>query len=507
MTKSPFLLCILDGFGCASEREGDAVAIAKTPHLDELRAHSPQSQIRTDGEYVGLPEGQMGNSEVGHMTIGSGRLIRQSLQRISDDLVQDVFSQIPAYECFLKESQDSRAIHLVGLVSEGGVHSHGEHLVGLSQLLNNLGKPVFIHAISDGRDVGMKSGQAYMGAFEDKIESLENVHLSTLIGRFYPMDRDNRWERVEEGWNLFTALEGQKFKTVSDVFETAYANGEYDEYIPPSVLGSKESSIQENDSVFLFNFRADRMRQLTRCFLGLEKFKAPKLKALASMTAYDSQFEGKIHVMYPDKDLKGTLGEIIEEKGMTQLRIAETEKYPHVTYYLNGGREESYPHEDRILVESPKDVKSYDLKPEMALPEVTEKLVKAIRSGTYDFIALNIANGDMVGHSGQFEAAVKAVEHIDEALGKITHALKEVNGQALIIADHGNVEEMLVNGEPCTTHSTNPVPCIYVGSKKIKLFDGTLSNIAPTILELMGIDAPEEMTSESLIKPISEGEG
>lgn len=504
MSKSPFLLCIVDGFGVATDTVGNAVTRANTPNLDKFYATCPHSTLRTDGHFVGLPDGQMGNSEVGHMSIGSGRVIPQPLERIANDLESDVFDSLNGYQSFLAGSKDSRAIHVIGLLSDGGVHSHADHALGLCKKLNKLGKPIFIHAISDGRDVGQKSGQVYVSAFEKSIESLENVSLVSVIGRFYAMDRDNRWNRIEKSWALYNEGVGQAFDSIHDVFQEAYDQGVFDEFIPPSKLNvDSDARILDGDSVFLFNFRADRMRELAGCFLQTNDsgLVAPKLDSIVSMTSYDEKFDDKMFVAYPEDNLKNTLGDIISSKGMTQLRIAETEKYPHVTYYLSGGREAPFDGEDRILIPSPKEVKSYDEMPDMALPELTSKLVDAIEAGIYDFIALNIANGDMVGHCGEIDAAVKAVEFIDTALGALSDSITKMNGQMLIIADHGNVEEMIVNGDqPSTQHSTNPVPCIYIGGEDVSLVDGKLSDVAPTVLTLMKQSIPDDMTGDVLIR-------
>ncbi len=506
MNKKPFLLCIMDGVGESEKIEGNAVHAANTPTLDRLRREYPHSQLRTDGPFVGLPEGQMGNSECGHITIGSGRIIQQSLERIFTDIESGALFNQPGYKDFMAGAKDARAIHLLGMLSDGGVHSHTGHALGLCKELNKLGKPIFIHAIADGRDVPMRSGLEHFKQFQADIAPLKNVHLATISGRFYAMDRDKRWERMEEAWRLFTELKGTKFKSSDDAFQTIYDTGKHDEFVQPSVIempAGLDARIQDGDALFLFNFRADRMRQIMACFLGLPgvgfTFAPPKLTAIATMTSYDETFVGP-HVIYPPETHRNALGEVLDAAGKTQLRIAETEKYPHVTFYLNAGREEPYKGEDRILVPSPKEVKSYDLKPQMSLPEVTDKLVEAILSSKYDFIGLNIANGDLVGHTGVFEAVVKAVEAVDTAVGKILAAIRQMGGEALVIADHGNSEEMILNGQISTSHSTNPVPCFYVGPRKFTIHNGGLADVAPTILTLMGLPVPKEMIGKSLVK-------
>ncbi len=505
MSKKTTLLCILDGVGIAPPGEGNALSIAETPVLDDLFATAPNSSLKADGKAVGLPEGQMGNSEVGHITIGAGRVIKQSLVRITDDLEEGSFSSLPGYQAFVNDARDSRALHLAGLFSDGGIHSHTDHVKGLCQLLNGLGKPVFIHAFTDGRDTGVHDGKGQVEEFQRAVSDLENVHIATVSGRFYSMDRDSRWERTEAGWNLLTKLEGEEFDSAEAVFDQAYGEGLSDEHIRPSVIKLSEDldpRLQDGDAVFLFNFRADRVRQLTRCLLGLEgvgfDYKNPDLKAIASMTLYDEEFKSKMHVVYPPEKYNGLLGQVVSEAGLSQLRIAETEKYAHVTFFLNNGREEPFEHEDRILVSSPREVRTYDEKPEMSLPEVSAKVQEAIKSGKYDLIVLNIANGDMVGHCGDMAAALQAAVHIDNELGKILKSLEETDGEALIIADHGNIEQMIEGDGICTTHTTNPVPCIYSGKQDLKLSNGALSDVAPTILKLMGLSKPEEMTGHSL---------
>ncbi len=500
MKKSPFLLCILDGVGIAPDSEGNAVTRAHTPVLDGLFDTCPHSTLRTDGRFVGLPEGQMGNSEVGHMTIGAGRVIKQSLSRISDDINDGVFQTRDEFKAFAQCAKEGRAVHIVGLLSGGGVHSHGSHAYALCTYLNDLGVPVFVHAITDGRDVALRNAQAYVRTFANKIAPLKHVHLATIIGRFYAMDRDKRWERMQKSWDVLIKNTGKPYADTDAVFDDQYGRDIFDEYIEPAVLAlpdGLDGKIMDGDSVFLFNFRADRMRQMSDCFLGGDvgfDCHVPKLKALASMTMYDeAHMNTDMHIIYPQVTYDGLLGQAIAESGLTQLRVAETEKYPHVTYYLNVGLEEPFAGEQRLMVASPRDVKSYDLKPEMSLPEVTEKIITKINSASFDFIALNIANGDMVGHCGDMGAAVTAVERVDNALGDILAAVKAQGGQALVIADHGNVEEMSRDGEVCTTHTLNPVPCIYVGDKDVSLKDGALADVAPTVLSLMGLDVPTQM--------------
>lgn len=505
--KKTILLCILDGVGVGPKDKSNALHIANTPTLDRLNSNYPHSQLRSDGAYVGVPEGQMGNSEVGHITIGTGRVIKQSLMQITDDFEQKQFQSKDTYKKFLNESKNSRAIHLIGLLSDGGIHSHIDHALGLCQSLNQLGKPVFVHAITDGRDTSVNAGIEQIIAFESQITNLENVQLVTVVGRFYAMDRDNRWGRTELAWELYTQSKGTKFSSAREAINTGYKDGLSDEHIKPSIINTTHNldcTIQDNDSVFLFNFRGDRMRQLTRCFLGLEgvgfNYTKPKLNSLAAMTLYDSEFSENCLIIYPPKTCKNTLGEVVSNAGLKQLRIAETEKYAHVTFFFNNGRELPFDQESRKLIPSPRDVATYDLKPEMSLPELTDQLVNAIESNEYNLIVLNIANADMVGHTGNYQASLKAVEHIDNALKKITTSIGSVSGEMIIIADHGNIEQMSVHNKPSTTHTLNPVPCIYYGDRKITLRNGSLSDVAPTILTMMEIDIPKEMTGISLFK-------
>ena len=505
--KKTILLCILDGVGVGPHDESNALYIAKTPTLDRLNKNHPHSQLRSDGAYVGVPKGQMGNSEVGHITIGTGRVIKQSLIQITDDFEKEQFQTKNAYAQFLNENKNSRAIHLIGLLSDGGIHSHIDHALGLCQLLNGLNKPIFVHAITDGRDTSVNAGIEQVVAFESQIKHLKNVHLVTVIGRFYAMDRDNRWDRTELAWDLYTQSKGAQFSSAKDALNSGYKDGLSDEHIKPSLLkctGNLDHTIQDDDSVFLFNFRGDRMRQITRCFLGLEGIgfdcKKPNLKSLAAMTLYDAEFSQNCHIIYPPTTCKNSLGEVVSAAGLKQLRIAETEKYAHVTFFFNNGREEPFEQESRKLIPSPRDVETYDLKPEMSLPELTKQLVVAIESNEYDFIALNIANADMVGHTGNYQASIKAVEHIDDALNMIMKALDSVAGEMLIIADHGNIEQMSVDNKPSTTHTLNPVPCIYYGKRDIELQDGALSDVAPTILTMLDLNIPEQMTGKLLFK-------
>lgn len=501
------LLCILDGVGVGPNDKTNALYVANTPALDDLTTNRPNSKLRADGEYVGVPAGQMGNSEVGHITIGTGRVIQQSLVRITSDFKNNLFQKQSAYSEFVINSVDSRAIHLIGLLSDGGIHSHSDHAFELCQSLNKLGKPIFLHAITDGRDTDVNAGIMQLLEFEKQIHKLENVEVVTVSGRYYAMDRDNRWDRVEKAWGLFTNGTGKEFSSIADALQSGYDNGLSDEHIEPSLINTDKHldyRLQDNDSVFLFNFRGDRMRQISRCFLGLDDIGfdcfTPNLNAVATMTLYDSDFKDKCFIIYPPETCENSLGEVVSKTGLKQLRIAETEKYAHVTFFFNNGREEPFDNEDRVLIPSPRDVATYDLKPEMSLPELTKRLSKIIQTNVYDLIVLNIANADMVGHTGDFVASVKAVECIDSSLGKLMAAIDDVDGEMIIIADHGNIEQMLIKGRPSTTHSLNPVPCIYYGDRDILLKDGSLADVAPTILTMLDIESPKQMLGKSLFK-------
>ena len=505
MTK-PVLLCILDGVGLAPASDGNAVTRAATPFIDKLFETRPHSALRTDGPYVGLPEGQMGNSEVGHMTIGSGRIIRQSLEQVRFDLSNGEFDALPGYVAFKDKAADKRAIHLIGLISSGGVHSHMDHIVGIAKSLSKLGKPIYIHGLGDGRDTDPQAAKEEIPAFLDEIKDIPNTKLASLVGRYYGMDRDGRWERMKLAWDLWTQGEGQAAEDYMSALQAAYDDGKTDEFLPALNLSPADSdaTIQSGDAVMVCNFRADRARQIVELLMQTEETKqldpVLSIDAIGTLTEYKSDFPKPVDVIYPNREFTGLLGDVVSSAGLAQLRISETEKYAHVTYYLNCGRETPFEGEDRILVDSPRDVATYDQKPEMSLPEVSEKLIEQIRAEKYPLIVLNIANGDQVGHSGNIEASIKAMEIVDDYLAQIVGALEEVGGQGVIIADHGNIEELLINGDMSTAHSMNPVPCIYIGGQSVSLEDGGLKDVAPTILDLMGLEKPSEMEGMSLVR-------
>ncbi len=502
--KKPLILIIMDGFGIAPEK-GNAIKAAKKPNLDKLFSTCPITQIGASGMDVGLPDGQMGNSEVGHTNMGAGRVVYQELTRITktinEDKLKDNEAIVGAMDSALK---NGTALHLMGLLSPGGVHSHMTHLYGIVELAKQKGlKDVYIHAFLDGRDVPPSSAADYIKECMDKLDEIGVGKIATVMGRYYAMDRDNRWERVEKAYAAMVYGEGETAACPVCAVKNSYENGVTDEFVIPTVIegGAK---IQPNDSVIFYNFRPDRAREITRTlvdpdFSGFERRNGFFPLNYVCMTQYDATMPN-VEVAFKPQSLVNTLGEYISKQGMAQLRIAETEKYAHVTFFFNGGVEKQYEGEDRILVKSPA-VATYDLQPEMSAYEVTEKLVPAIKSGKYDMIILNFANCDMVGHTGVFEAAVKAVEAVDDCVGQVVDAILEMNGVALITADHGNADRMIDDdGSPFTAHTTNPVPFCVVGYDCELREGGRLADIAPTMLQIMNLEQPAEMDGKSLIK-------
>jgi len=505
------VLMILDGFGESPETEGNAIRAAHTPNIDALKAACPWEEGYASGMDVGLPDGQMGNSEVGHLNIGAGRIVYQELTRITKSIADGDFFTNKAFLAAVDNCKafDS-ALHLYGLLSDGGVHSHNEHLYALLRLArqNGLSK-VYVHAFMDGRDTPPTSGKEYLRELEKQMEELGVGKIATVMGRYYAMDRDKRWERVKLAYDALAMSIGPQAASAAECIENSYANGVTDEFVIPTVIMNDDmptASIKENDSVIFFNFRPDRAREITRAFCDadFDGFARPRglfRLCYVCFTEYDHTIGNKL-VAYAPQTLENTLGEYISKLGYTQLRLAETEKYAHVTFFFNGGVEEPNPGEDRILVPSPK-VPTYDLQPEMSAYGVTDKLVEAIRAKKYDLIVINYANCDMVGHTGVFEAAVSAVEAVDACLGRAIAALKEMNGQMLLCADHGNSDKMYdyATREPFTAHTTNPVPFLIYNCPKAKALrqHGRLSDIAPTLLDMMGILKPADMTGESLI--------
>ncbi len=508
----PVTLVILDGLGENSSKEGNAVKAAATPFLDDMITKYPHTLIRTSGMDVGLPEGQMGNSEVGHTNIGAGRIVYQELTRISKEISDGPFFEKKEFREAIENCiANDTALHLIGLLSDGGVHSHNTHLYALIDMAAAAGlKDVYIHCFFDGRDVPPDSGLGFAKELKDKIAVTGTGRIATLMGRYYAMDRDNRWERVEKAYNAMVLGEGVPVEDPCDAIRSSYDAGVTDEFIVPSVViedGIPVGEINAGDSVIFFNFRPDRAREITRTltdpgFTGFERKKGFFPLLFVCMTVYDktfADFDG-IRFAYLPEDLTNTFGETISKLGLRQLRIAETEKYAHVTFFFNGGLESVYPGEDRALIPSPK-VATYDLKPEMSAYEVAGEAVRRIESDGYDVIILNFANCDMVGHTGIFEAAVKAVETVDSCLAKVAGAVLDQGGVVLVTADHGNAEQMIdpQSGGPFTAHSTNPVPLIIAGAGNIRLHEGVLADLAPTMLDIMGIPKPAEMTGNSLI--------
>ena len=512
MSRKQHMLIIMDGVGLSDELEGNAFKQAKTPNLDRLIAEYPNASLECKGLAVGLPVGQMGNSEVGHMSIGAGRVIYQDLTLISKEIDEGKFFENEAFKQAIDHAKaNDSALHLMGLVSDGGVHSHINHLYALLKLAKDNGlTKVYVHAFMDGRDTPPTSGMDYLKKLEEKIKEIGVGKIATISGRYYAMDRDNRWERETLAYNALVFGEGNKFKTVQKAIENSYEAQEFDEFIKPIVLVDENNEavgkIKDNDAAIFFNFRPDRAREITRAITDDEfdhiDRRGGKVKNIkfVTMTEYDETIKNVV-VAYRKAPIINTLGEYLSKKNKTQLRIAETEKYAHVTFFFNGGEEKTYKGEDRILVPSPK-VPTYDMKPEMSAYEITDKVIEAIESEKYDVIIMNFANGDMVGHTGNMEKTIKAVETVDECVGKIVDVLEKLDGEAIITADHGNCEQMidLKTGEAVTSHTTNRVP-IIVTSKRVKgIESGALTDISPTILELMGMDIPEEMTGKSLIR-------
>ncbi len=505
----PTALIILDGWGYRAETDNNAIANANTPTWDALLKNYPNTLIQTSGEAVGLPDGQMGNSEVGHMNLGAGRVVYQSFTRINKTIRDGELSQNKAIVSAIdKAVAAGKAVHFTGLLSPGGVHSHEDHLVALLKLAKERGaKKVYVHAILDGRDMPPRSAESSIKLIEKTFAELGNGQIANIIGRYFSMDRDNRWERVQAGYDAMTLAKAEfRAASASEALAAAYARGENDEFVKATVIEGADCRVMDGDSVIFFNFRPDRARELTRAFVEGDEFKGfarqsrPALADFVMLTEYAASI--KASCAFPPESLSNGIGEYVASKGLTQLRIAETEKYAHVTFFFSGGREEEYPGETRVLVKSP-DVATYDLKPEMSAPEVTDKLVAAIKNREFDLIVCNYANGDMVGHTGVYEAAVKAAECIDECLRRITEALLEVSGECLITADHGNAEQMLDdNNQPMTQHTTGPVYLIHVSKRAHKpaLTAGSLSDIAPTLLDIMGLEQPTEMTGKSLLQ-------
>ena len=504
------MLMILDGFGDNPNKDGNAIKLAKTPNIDRLMKTYPNTDIYTSGKYVGLPDGQMGNSEVGHTNIGAGRIVYQELTRITKSIEEGDFFANPEFINAIENCKKHNSkLHILGLLSDGGVHSHIRHLYGLLEMAKRRDfEDVYVHCFLDGRDTPPASGESYILKLQDKMNEKGIGKIATISGRFYSMDRDKRWQRVQKSYDAMVKGEGIKETSAIKAIEDSYQKEVFDEFVEPTVICNGDTpiaKIENNDSVIFFNFRPDRAREITRAIVDKD-FKEFETKPMdlyfVCFTNYDETMPN-VHIAFEKELLKNTFGEVVSKSGLKQLRIAETEKYAHVTFFFNGGEEKQYEGEDRILVPSPK-VETYDLKPEMSAYEVTDKVIEALKQDKYDVIILNFANTDMVGHTGSLPAAIKAVETVDECVGKIVKIIQEKKGNLIITADHGNAEQMIdyKTGEPHTAHTTNPVPIILVTDhKEYKLKEnGKLADLAPTMLELMGIKKPKEMTGESLLK-------
>lgn len=501
------LLMILDGWGIGNKSKGDVIFSTPTPYMDYLQAEYPNSQLLASGENVGLPDGQMGNSEVGHLNIGGGRIVYQDLVKINRACADNSIMQNPEIvAAYSYAKENGKNLHLMGLTSTGGVHSSMTHLFKLIDIAKEYGlqDKTFVHCFMDGRDTDPKSGKGFIGDVENHMKEVECGAIASIIGRFYAMDRDKRWERVKVAYDQLVAGEGKQSDNMVQAMQESYDEGVTDEFVKPIVNSTVDGTIKEGDVVIFFNYRNDRAKELT-IVLTQQDMEEQGMKTIPGlqyfcMTPYDASFTG-VHILFPKENVNNTLGEFISAQGLKQLHIAETEKYAHVTFFFNGGRETPYEGEDRILVPSPK-VATYDLKPEMSAYEVKDKLVEAINTQKYDWIVVNYANGDMVGHTGIYEAVEKAVKAIDECVKDTVEAAKANDYEVIIIADHGNADnELNADGTPNTAHSLNPVPCIYVtANKDAKIEDGILADVAPTILHIMGLEQPAEMTGKCLIK-------
>lgn len=508
--KKPVVLMILDGFGLREKVAGNAVKQAQLPHFQRLMKTCPHTLVQASGLAVGLPDGQMGNSEVGHLNIGAGRVVYQELTRITKSIEEDEYLTNEALLTAMAHARENNTtLHLMGLLSDGGVHSHMDHLVGLLRMAKKEGvTDVVVNAFLDGRDTPPQSALSYVKQLESEMAQIGVGRIAMVSGRYYAMDRDKRWERVKTAYDALVEGVGPRAETAVVAIEASYERGENDEFVKPTIIGldaDRQACIKANDAVIFFNFRPDRAREITRALLddAFDGFQRPAGRlplVYVTMTQYDKTIQGPL-VAYPPQSLNNTLGETVSRQGKKQLRIAETEKYAHVTYFLNGGIEIPFEGEDRILVPSPK-VATYDLQPEMSAKEVTDALLERLSQKDLDLVVLNFANPDMVGHTGMMEAVVKALETVDDCMGRVVEKVLAMEGALLITSDHGNAEELLneTTGEPVTSHTTNPVPLILVGMEKTSLADnGRLCDLAPTLLEMMGLEQPAEMTGQSLL--------
>jgi 2,3-bisphosphoglycerate-independent phosphoglycerate mutase len=508
----PLVLCILDGWGERAETEDNAIGKARTSNWRRLTARWPHSHLQASEHDVGLPDGQMGNSEVGHTNIGAGRVVFQDLPRIDATIASGELAMMPALQDFDGKLGASRGTaHVLGLLSPGGVHSHQHQIAALARIIAQSGVPVAVHAFLDGRDTPPKAATAYLQQFAAQLAGLENLRVATVCGRYYAMDRDKRWDRVERAYRLVTAGIGHRAGSPIEAVAAAYDRGESDEFVAPTAIAGY-SGMQDHDGLLIANFRADRVREIAAALLDpdFDGFSRPKRIAFAAalgLVEYSAELNRFLASLFPPEDLRDTLGEVISRAGLTQLRIAETEKYAHVTFFFNGGREAVFLGEERILVPSPK-VPTYDQQPEMSAPAVTDKIVEAIRAGRFDVIVVNYANTDMIGHTGLLDPAIKAVEAVDTCLGRLAAATEEAGGTLVITADHGNAEMMRdpETGEPHTAHTMNPVPFVVVNPPRpiAHLEDGRLSDVAPTLLDILGLPKPAAMTGHSLISSVEE---
>ncbi len=508
--EGPVVLVVLDGWGWREEREDNAVALAPTPVFDRCWSACPRCFLRTDGPAVGLPEGHFGNSEVGHMNLGAGRIVLQDLPRVDRWLADREFERSGGLRRAVERLRaEGGRLHILGLMSPGGVHSHRRHVVALARMFAGENVPVLLHVFTDGRDTPPRSAVGDMAWLRDELRDLPGVAVATVSGRYWAMDRDRRWERTERAWRAIVEADGERAPDPETAVRQAYARGVTDEFVPPTVIGDY-AGMRDGDGLLCANFRADRVRQILTALLDPEfdGFARPRLVRFswtAGLVSYSAELDRRLEVLVLPQSLANVMGEVVAAAGLTQLRIAETEKYPHVTYFFNGGREEPFPGEERILVPSPK-VPTYDLQPEMSAEPVTDRLVEALSRKTFDFVLVNYANPDMVGHTGRLEAAIAAVAAVDRCLGRVLRAVGEAGGIALVTADHGNCELMRdpETGGPHTAHTHNPVPCfLFGGPEGARLHDGILADVAPTLLPFLGLTQPAEMTGRPLLQPRS----
>lgn len=510
MSAKPLLLIVLDGWGINAQKEGNAIALADTPVYKSLLADYPHTRLQASGEAVGLPDGQMGNSEVGHLNLGAGRVVYQDSTRISKAIREGSFYENPVLLSALRTvRKENASLHLMGLLSDGGVHSRLDHLFAMIDLAKRQGvADIFFHAFLDGRDTPPSSALAYIAQLEEHLRRTGIGRIASVSGRYYAMDRDKRWERVQKAYEAMVLGEGIRKYSAQDALRDSYEHGKTDEFVLPAVMLGRNNRplavMKDRDAVIFCNFRSDRAREITQAltdkdFTGFKRRSVPHLSSFVCLTTYDEKFN--LPVAFEPVPLTNILGEVISREGVRQFRIAETEKYAHVTFFFNGGREEPFPLEDRILIPSPRDVATYDKKPEMSAREITDRLVKEILSGKYGFMLVNYANPDMVGHTGVLEAAIKAVEVLDECLGRAVRAAQETGARVLITADHGNLETMEdpASGQAHTAHTTDPVPLILIGENAKLRSGGLLADVAPTVLELLSLKKPREMTGKSLI--------